>query len=168
MNAPATYPPVPVLAPRAAGETAEAYGRRALLFVTAERITLTVDREGLDLAAHAYRLAVCNRDLTTAGAERLAEVNRMICAALRRRDAEDAESAPAAAPAPALPAAGADSPRQGPGAPLRPAPVRPTPPAGGATLPHAGRPAPVPAYVPPVRLSPVGALQAAAGAEELF
>jgi len=156
-----TYPRLPELAPRAPGESAECYGLRALLFVTAERQTATVDLEGLQLAAHAYRLAVCNRELSPAGAERLADVNRLILAGLARRAAE---TAPETAHAPLGDAIAPPADRQGPGAPLRPAPVTPRPPAGGLTVdaPRPAAQAPAPVWLPPV--APASRL----AAEDLF
>jgi len=120
------YPRLPELTPRTEGESAQAYGLRALGFVTATGVTATVDREGLQLADHVFPLAISGPDLLVVAAERLADVRALICATLRARDAEQA--APQA-PKPQPQPAGVDTPRMGPGAPLTPAPVAPTAPA---------------------------------------
>lgn len=122
------YARLPELAPRGAGETAEQYGLRALLFITAERLTVTVDDEGLKLAAHCFRLAVGNPELSTVAAERLADVGRSISSDLARRDAATmpaiAPAEPVATQTPAAPVSG------GQPVPRPVQPVRPTPPAG--------------------------------------
>jgi hypothetical protein len=157
---PPPYPPLAELAGRAPAETAEAYGLRALLYVTAERRTLPVDTEGLELAAHAFRLAVANRDLSPTGAEQLADVGRLITGALaRRRQLDAAEAAQTAQTAARR--AGEDRPDVGPMAPLAPAPAPQTPPSAAQT---ARRPALAPVPAPPVRLAPIAPLSAA----ELF
>lgn len=157
--APTTYPPLPWCPPRAAAESAEAYGLRALLFVTAERLAATVDTEGLQLAAHCFRVAVSNPEILPNAAERLADVLRIITGTLAAREAWAREQAAQALQAPAQ-ASSADQPNTGPMAPLVPPPVRPTPPAGAQPLPV---PQPVPsvpatvpaapraAFVPPAR-----------------
>jgi len=129
---PTIYPPLPWCAPRGADEPAESYGLRALLFVTAERIAATVDTEGLELAAHTFRVAVSNPEIHPPAAERLADVLSLITGTLARRVA--AETQAQTAQAQAAPVAD-DRPNLGPMAPLAPPPVRPTPPVSGLQQP---------------------------------
>jgi hypothetical protein len=154
------YPPLPELTPRGAQETTEQYGLRALLFITAERLTCTVDTEGLEQAAHCFRLAVSNAALTPTGAERLADVGRSITGALARRQA-DAQAAAPEAQAPAQ-AAGEDRPNLGPMAPLTPAPRPSAPPSAARRVPSGRTPFQAPT------LAPVVAPALALAADDLF
>jgi hypothetical protein len=123
-----TYPRLPELAPQAAGETLDSFGLRALAFVLAHDCTATLSTEQLQLAAHCYRLAIANRELTASTVDRLAECNRRIAATIRYRaqlQADDAPGLTAAAVGATAPAAGQDRPNLGPMAPLKPKPIKP-------------------------------------------
>jgi hypothetical protein len=152
------YPRIPELDSRAAGESIEQYGLRALLFVLANEVTCTVDTEGLELANYVFPLAVSGRDLSPVAAERLAVTQTRITGELRRRQAArqavvDELQAPRAA--------GVDKPNLGPGAPLRPAPVVPP-------SPSAQAPAPVPVTGPAAIPARQTAISPALAARQTF
>jgi hypothetical protein len=140
-----TYEPFPELAPRTASETPEQYGLRALLFCTAQRQTVTVDDDGLQLADHYYGVAVGGRDLSPAAAEKLAGIREMIQAAIARRAASDSARLATLAASAASTPAGEDKPNLGPMAPLSPVPVAPVAPTAVQPVPVA---VPVPVPVP--------------------
>lgn len=114
---PTTYPRLPELAPRRDDETAQAYGLRAFAFVLAHDVTATVPDDALALATHVYRLTIARSDLLPGTLDQLAETDREINAALRRRSID--------APPPLIDLgqlAVDDKPAAGPMAPLTPAP----------------------------------------------
>jgi len=111
------YPPLPTLEPRRADEPAQHYGLRALRFAVATECTATMDDEALTLATHVYRLAIARPDSLQTTIDRLAETDRQINAAIRRRAAARvADLERLGAPA------GVDKPNAGPMAPLAPQP----------------------------------------------
>jgi len=110
------YPPLPTLEPRRADEPAQHYGLRALRFAVATECTATMDDEALTLATHVYRLAIARPDSLQTTIDRLAETDRQINAAIRRRAAAR-DRALEAIDAPAS-GAGIDKPNAGPMAPL--------------------------------------------------
>jgi hypothetical protein len=120
-----TYPPLPELDARQPDETAEHYGLRALRFAVATDCIATMPDDALQLAAHCYRLAIARADLLQTTIDRLAETERQIQKAIRRR--QDAAQMTTDTPADGAPA-GRDKPNAGPGAPLAP-PTRSNPPA---------------------------------------
>jgi len=131
------YPRLPELAPRAADESTQAYGLRALAFVLQTGVTATLNEETLACADHVYPIAIGHPDISLTAAVRLADVQREVRAALRRR-----ASVPIAAEAPATTGA-PERPTAGPMAPLAPPPVRPVPPA--TARPAVATPGPAPA-----------------------
>ena len=82
------YPPLPCLAPATEPETAIGYGLRVLSFVLAYRCTATLSDADLELADHAYPVAVGGRDLLPLAANRLTDARHLILATLRARTAE--------------------------------------------------------------------------------
>lgn len=125
---PATFP---TFDPRAAAESAEAYGLRDFRFLLEYDGLGLLDTETLRLALHASHVVVAARGISERAADRLADLRRRIIS-LIERDERAARQAAAAAAVPAP----APAPKGRPGRPsllLRRQPVMP--PAGGAARP---------------------------------
>jgi len=126
---------LPQCDPQQPDETRDAYGARALRFVLATGQTAPIDDDGLHPAVKAYRAAGIQLSGTTA--ERLADADRQIAAALRFRDRLAAEQSSVAQDAPLQPQACPridDRPDDGRLARLTPAP-RVQPPSQGVAIP---------------------------------
>lgn len=119
-----SYPRLPELPPVGADETIAEYGIRVLAFVLATDVTATLTDRDLDLADHAYAIAISSAGILPIAVDRLSAARMRILRTLQAR--QRAQPAPARVspqPAPIVSRPG------GRLTPLQPAPIS-RPPAG--------------------------------------
>lgn len=80
------YPPLPTIVGRTSGETLQGYGVRVLTFVMLTSCTATLSLQDLELADHAYPIAL-SPDMSIVAVARLSSARHMILSAIAcRRD----------------------------------------------------------------------------------
>jgi len=84
---------LPTIAPIQAGETLHGYGCRVLAFVLETSVTATLSDRDLELAEHAYPIAVGAHDIAPIAVDRLSAVQHAVLAARATRRTYDAEQA---------------------------------------------------------------------------